>query len=274
MIETVTLAEARVLIVGDGSLSRAVQQRLEEKGVRAITILSADDPAAAPIPNASTIQKDPIAYIGSNIEFFKSFHLVIAVNQPRGFEISLSDARWPVNAVQTDPDLPIIVSRCAGNNCKMRCQYRQLPVKGGDVSSYINLATDLPTWNDEKRRLVTTAIDSELELDSNLKTYFDVALALLEFHQSTGAWPGVENSGQIEGAVARKQSNKPATYASQISSELVSRMCEGGFAAVPETIDVMSRLISRSAATLLTGEEQPFNHVNIDDVIRIVTNTI
>lgn len=39
--------------------------------------------------------QDAFDYIVADVDYFKSFSLVLALNQPRALELVLSDARWP-----------------------------------------------------------------------------------------------------------------------------------------------------------------------------------
>jgi hypothetical protein len=44
---------------------------------------------------------------------------------------------------------------------------------------------------------------------------------------------------------------------------------EGGLASVPETIALLARFVVHDTINLLTGDGQPVNHTNVEEVIQI-----
>lgn len=49
-----------------------------------------------------------------------------------------------------------------------------------------------------------------------------------------------------------------------------SDSCAGGLAGAHETMEVLGHLVALDAIKLLTGNGQPINNINIEEVIKIV----
>jgi hypothetical protein len=60
-------------------------------------------------------------------------------------------------------------------------------------------------------------------------------------------------------------------YILQIEQILInsSNSCESGLAGVHETTEILGHLVSLDAIKLLTGNGQPINNANIEEIIKI-----
>ncbi|CAK7228810.1 hypothetical protein SEUCBS140593_007037 [Sporothrix eucalyptigena] len=144
----------------------------------------------------------------------------------------------------------------------MRCQYRELPLNSGGSSTFVHLEMDLLPWTDAKRTLIASTIRSEfLTGDQHVQfhRYLTAGRAVVEFQRSTGAWPTEANAPQIKASADRE------------AHAFVDQMCKGGLGSVPETIELIGRLISADALKILTGSGHPINNVNVEEAILIAT---
>ncbi|KAK4940575.1 hypothetical protein LTR10_019334 [Elasticomyces elasticus] len=213
-----------------------------------------------------TKPQDPQDLIGKDPDLFRSFDLVISVDQPRPFELALSDLRWS-NGGDNDPDLPFIVTRKSGNACKFRCQYRELLVETSNISRFVSLPMELPPWTQEKRALVASTIQEQFKPEHNpdVQAYLAIGLAFLSQQESTGSWPSAEDKQKVQENVRNTGSASDTKV-----QKLIDSFCEQGLAGPNETKLILARLLVLDALKLLTGSGQPINNTNIEEVYRIM----
>jgi glutamyl-tRNA reductase len=92
MITLCPLAQARVLIVGAGDLVDGILNNLKSYGVDNVTLLDASTTRSGV---DIVVKDDPQTLLHADPSYFKSFDIVLSANQPRPFEVALSDLRWP-----------------------------------------------------------------------------------------------------------------------------------------------------------------------------------
>ncbi|CAK7228498.1 hypothetical protein SBRCBS47491_006923 [Sporothrix bragantina] len=171
MITLTSLADARVLVIGNDDLTATVIRNLNSNGVQDITLMNKEGSNLTDAKNY--VQKDALEHISVDVDYYKSFSLVLALNQPRELELALSDARWPKDGQDGDPDLPMMVSRSDENRCKMRCQYRELPyAKKQEIAAVIR--HEFPGSQDESSRF---------------RQFLVAGRVIADFQKVKGAWP-------------------------------------------------------------------------------------
>ncbi|KAK9447084.1 Isochorismatase-like protein [Limtongia smithiae] len=125
---------------------------------------------------------------------------------------------------------------------------------------------ELLPWTDEKRTLVASTIRDEFspEQSPNFQAYFTAALAVTDFQSAKGRWPESSDLQDVLALINTKDAPQPQVY------NFVNQFCTGGFAAAPETIAIMARIVSLDAIKLLTGMGHPINNTSLEDVVRVV----
>ncbi|KAL1896076.1 hypothetical protein Sste5346_004815 [Sporothrix stenoceras] len=240
MITVTSPANARILVIGNDNLTDAVIQNLRSKGVNVITLMN-DEGSRKASHSEHFVKKDALEHIAADVEYFKSFSLVLALNQPRELELALSDARWPMGEMQS--------------------------------SKFVSLPMDLLPWTYAKRLEIAAVIEQEfpLELEDNkhFRAYLAAGRAFAEFQKSQGTWPTAEVADKVQALAAKAVPEASA----DVVGAYINQMCNAGLGSVPETIELLARLISTDAMKLITGSGHPINNVNVEEAIIIATTT-
>ncbi|CAK7233212.1 hypothetical protein SCUCBS95973_008518 [Sporothrix curviconia] len=265
MIEPTTLAEAQIVVVGLDGLTSANITVVTEAETDAGHNIS-NDPRISVVH--ATVQDLLVKDDGAPL--LRDSSLVLAANIPRPVELALSHLRGKEN-----PERPLIIMRGRENACKMRCQYRELRLPSGAVAEFVALEDDLPPWTDEKRDLVASTVQDLLRPanggndnnDDDVAAYLASARYFVGDYDARGAWPTVADYDRVAARV-----DVPLRSSQQ--EQILRQLCEGGLGASPWSIRLLARIIALDARRLLTGDGQPHNNTELQDVIRIAAERL
>ncbi|RAO69144.1 uncharacterized protein BHQ10_005156 [Talaromyces amestolkiae] len=212
MIQLTTIANARVLIVGEGTLVDEIVRNLTSHKQNIHYRASVKSPGA---------DKDPEQFIAFDSNYFKSFDLVLCADQPRTFELALACLRWP----------------------------------------------DLLPWTDAKRALVHSIVENAFhpQQDSSFRGYLIAAHAAVQFHEVNGRWP----SDSVPEDKLNFQGMVPSNQQTELVSQYIDGFLRDGLTSAHQTFAVLAQFVAHDALNLLTGDEQPVNNTNLDEVIKI-----
>lgn len=91
-------------------------------GVTQFTLLDSDHAlltrAIDELGEATLLHHDPIALSAAHPEHFTTSHVIVALDQPRDFEVALDTLCFQ------NGNVPFVISRCAAYACKIRSAYR------------------------------------------------------------------------------------------------------------------------------------------------------
>ncbi|CAK7206065.1 hypothetical protein SEUCBS139899_008848 [Sporothrix eucalyptigena] len=273
MIEHATLAEARIVVIGLDDLTNAVIQDLVAFGAQHITVIVEPETESSHTfshdSHVSVMHTTVQDLLGKDdgAALLRDSHFVLAANVPRPVELALGHLRGREN-----PERPLIIMRGKGNACKMRCQYRELRLlPSGNVTNFVALEDELPPWTDEKRNLVASTIQELVRTTDNIdkdfdnfKAYLTAAHAFVDEHEASSAWP---TAAEYERVLARL----PETSRSQQQDRILQQL---GLAASAWSIRLLARIIAVDARRLLTGDGQPHNNTELQDVIRVADRRV
>ncbi|CAK7227531.1 hypothetical protein SBRCBS47491_006601 [Sporothrix bragantina] len=267
MIESTTLADAQVVVIGLNALTTAIIQDLLAFGAQHITIVTdAETEAHSSIRNDSGVSimhttVQDLLERDDGTALLRDSNLVLAANSPRPVELALSHLRD-----KEVPERPLIIMRGKENACKMRCQYRALHLSSSQVATFVALEDELLPWTDAKRDLVAATVEELVpsDDDNNFAAYLAAARAFLGDYDKHDAWPTAENYDRVAATV-------PNAFRSAQQEQFLRQLCQGGLAAPSWSIRLLARVVALDARRLLTGDAQPHNNTELQDVIRIAT---
>lgn len=93
-------------------------------GVQHLTLLDNDESrltrAKDELGDVTVLHRDPVELHSSNPDVLVNPQVVVALDQPRDFEVTLDTLRWQ------NGDGPFVISRCSAYACKFRSAYHTI----------------------------------------------------------------------------------------------------------------------------------------------------